>query len=134
MALEKRTSWGPATEPDADPYDLVVVGAGLSGLAAAFFYRKKRGPDARILVLDNHDDFGGHAKRNEFHHRGKMLLSFAGAQNLENPGAYSEASSALIADLGIDIDAMAANMTEPYTLAADFNAGQAMSYPALMVM
>ena len=54
----------PLTELDED-YDLVVVGAGLSGLAAAHFYREQR-PAARILLLDNHDDFGGHAKRNEF--------------------------------------------------------------------
>ena len=27
---------------------------------------------ARILILDNHDDFGGHAKRNEFHQGGPM--------------------------------------------------------------
>src|ERR1700752_4455964 len=47
-------------------YDLIVVGGGISGLAAACFYRAKTGPDARILILDNHDDFGGHAKRNEF--------------------------------------------------------------------
>lgn len=67
-------------------YDLVVVGAGVSGLAAAWYYRKKMGPDARILLLDNHDDFGGHARRNEFHHNGRMLLSLAGSQNLENPG------------------------------------------------
>ena len=55
-------------------YDLVVVGAGISGLAAAYFYRKQNGPDSRILILDNHDDFGGHAKRNEFWHEGKMYL------------------------------------------------------------
>ncbi|MCH1551358.1 MAG: FAD-dependent oxidoreductase, partial [Pseudomonadales bacterium] len=54
-------------------YDLVVVGAGMSGLAAAYYYRKKMGPGARILILDNHDDFGGHAKRNEFHHDGRMV-------------------------------------------------------------
>src|SRR5262249_36843841 len=51
-------------EPE-ERYDLVVVGGGISGLAAAFFYRRAN-PQARILVLDNHDDFGGHAKRNEF--------------------------------------------------------------------
>ena len=44
-------------------YDLVVVGAGISGLAAAWFYRKQMGPEARVLILDNHDDFGGHARR-----------------------------------------------------------------------
>ena len=57
------TSW-PPTKPE-EHYDLVIVGGGISGLAAARFYRKSR-PDARILILDNHDDFGGHAKRNEF--------------------------------------------------------------------
>ena len=53
-------------------YDLVVVGAGQSGLAAAWYYRKKMGADVKILLLDNHDDFGGHAKRNEFNQGGKM--------------------------------------------------------------
>ena len=64
-------------------YDLVVVGAGISGLAAAYLYRKQKGPDAKILILDNHDDFGGHAKRNEFQVDGKMLLAFGGSVNLE---------------------------------------------------
>lgn len=41
-----------------EQYDLVVLGGGLSGLAAAYFHQKLHGPDARILVLDNHDDFG----------------------------------------------------------------------------
>jgi spermidine dehydrogenase len=57
--------------PEADTdevYDLIVVGGGISGLAAAYFYRKTAGPRVRILVLDNHDDFGGHAKRNELCH------------------------------------------------------------------
>ena len=63
-------------------YDLVVVGAGQSGLAAAWYYRKKMGPSAKILLLDNHDDFGGHAKRNEFHQDGNMVLGLGGAQNI----------------------------------------------------
>ena len=41
-----------------EAYDLVVVGAGLSGLASAYFYRQRFGPDSKILILDNHDDFG----------------------------------------------------------------------------
>src|SRR5688572_16958869 len=50
--------------PVEETYDLVVIGGGISGLAAAWFYRQKH-PAARVLILDNHDDFGGHAKRNE---------------------------------------------------------------------
>ena len=57
--------WG--VDETSEHYDLVVIGAGLSGLSAAYFYRQQH-PDARILILDNHDDFGGHAKRNEFEH------------------------------------------------------------------
>src|SRR4051812_32888069 len=45
--------------PIEERYDLVVVGGGISGLAAAWFYRV-RTPSARILILDNLDDFGGH--------------------------------------------------------------------------
>ncbi len=114
----------------AEHYDLVVVGGGMSGLAAAWFYRSKMGPDSRVLVLDNHDDFGGHAKRNEFHHRGRMVLSLGGAQNLENPGNYSNASAALLADLGIDVDAMAENMGARHVLAGDFGVDLAMSLPS----
>jgi spermidine dehydrogenase len=83
-------------------YDLVVVGGGISGLAAAYFYRKNAGEKARILVLDNHDDFGGHAKRNEFRSGGRMLLSYGGTQSIESPGKYSEVARGVLKDLGID--------------------------------
>ena len=91
-------------------YDLVVVGAGVSGLAAARFYQKRMGTDAKILLLDNHDDFGGHAKRNEFHHDGHMLLGIGGSVNLEGLDSYSAIASGLFDDLGIDREALAANM------------------------
>ena len=58
-------------------YDLIIVGAGISGLSAARFWREAR-PDAKILILDNHDDFGGHAKRNEFHLEDKLHLMNGG--------------------------------------------------------
>ena len=45
----------PQPEPGEDSYDLVIVGEGISGLAAAHFYRAQT-PGARILILDNHDD------------------------------------------------------------------------------
>jgi spermidine dehydrogenase len=67
-----------------EEYDLVVVGAGISGLTAAYAYRKAR-PNARVLVLDNHDDFGGHAKRNEFTHDGRTYIGYGGTQSIDSP-------------------------------------------------
>jgi spermidine dehydrogenase len=91
-----------APEAPEEQYDLVVVGAGISGLAAAYFYRRQHGPEARILLLDNHDDFGGHAKRNEFHQGGSMRLAWGGTVNLEYPH-YSDVARGLIEEIGVDI-------------------------------
>ena len=85
-----------------ETYDLVVVGAGISGLSAAYFFRKKAGKSAKILIIDNHDDFGGHAKRNEFQVGGRMVLGYGGTQSIESPGSYSKEAKALIQGLGID--------------------------------
>ena len=85
-----------------EAYDLIVVGGGLSGLAAAYFYRKLHGADASILILDNHDDFGGHAKRNEFHQGGPMRLAWGGTVNMEYT-KYSATAKGLLDELGIDI-------------------------------
>jgi len=84
-------------------YDLIVVGGGISGLAAAYFYKKSTGPKARILILDNHDDFGGHAKRNEFRAGNRLLLGYGGTQSIEAPGRYSKESIGLLKELGIDV-------------------------------
>ena len=87
-----------------ESYDLVVVGGGISGLAAAYFYRQRAGKNARILILDNHDDFGGHAKRNEFQAGGRMVLSYGGTQSIESPGKYSDVAKALIRDIGVHVE------------------------------
>ena len=113
-------------------YDLVVVGAGMSGLAAAWFYRKKMGHQARVLILDNHDDFGGHAKRNEFHHEGRMVLSLGGAQNLDSPDSYGDVAGGLLIDLGIDedaIEAMDKNTPDNYLLGGKFHGSVGMTMP-----
>jgi spermidine dehydrogenase len=111
----------------AEHYDLVIVGAGVSGLAAARFYQKRMGSDARILLLDNHDDFGGHAKRNEFHEGGRMLLGVGGSVNLENPGDYSEMAKGILDELGIDLEAMKTNIGEFSILSSD--TGTALAFP-----
>ncbi|MBN8829942.1 MAG: NAD(P)/FAD-dependent oxidoreductase [Sphingomonadales bacterium] len=86
-----------------ESYDLVIVGGGLSGLAAAHFYRKAVGPKARILILDNHDDFGGHAKRNEFLVDGKPVVINGGTLNIESPERYNRWAAQVLEDIGVDL-------------------------------
>jgi len=96
-----------------EEYDLVVVGAGISGLAAAQYYRKRFGKDARILLLDNHDDFGGHAKRNEFHQGGQMRLALGGTHNLEH-WQFSDIVNAMMEELGVDVEDLRKNREFDY--------------------
>lgn len=103
-------SWGNARWPRPDNrtndiYDLVVVGAGLSGLAAAYMYRARTGGDPKILVIDNHDDFGGHAKRNEFDVDGSHLIGYGGSQSIDSPAKYSAVSAQMLKDAGVDTEA-----------------------------
>jgi spermidine dehydrogenase len=98
--------WRNPTDVD-ESYDLVVVGAGISGLAAAHFYRAAH-KDARILILDNHDDFGGHAKRNEFQHAGERYLSIGGSVFLEYSD-YGAVTLELLREIGIDIERLREN-------------------------
>ncbi|MDT8429767.1 MAG: FAD/NAD(P)-binding protein [Pseudomonadales bacterium] len=98
-----RDGSSPRAEPTGENYDLVVVGGGISGLAAAWFFRQSVGLDARILILDNHDDFGGHAKRNEFTYQGRKILVNGGTLNMEQPSHYSTVARSLLRELGIDI-------------------------------
>ncbi len=107
LAREGRRDWGSVQEPDPEIYDLVVVGGGASGLSAAYFYRQKH-PRARILILDNHDDFGGHAKRNELQAAGRTLLTHGGSEILQEPDDYSDVAKGLFHDLGIHPKRLAA--------------------------
>src|SRR5210317_1305750 len=94
------TTWkSGAVEED---YDLVVVGGGISGLSAAHFYRREH-PSARILVLDNHDDFGGHAKRNEFQVNGQTRIAYGGTESIDTPSGYSDVSKDLLQDIGVNL-------------------------------
>ena len=91
----------PTGESTGEVYDLVVVGGGLSGLAAAYYFRKKAGPKAKILVLDNLDGFGGHAQRNEFEYGGRVLYANAGSSYLVSPSDWSAEAKSILTDLGI---------------------------------
>jgi spermidine dehydrogenase len=103
-SLRDGTFWktAPPSIDTNEVYDLVVVGAGISGLAAAHFFRERVGTSARILILENHDDFGGHAKRNEFHLGGKLQLCNGGTFLIDSPTPYSAQADGLLKKLGID--------------------------------
>jgi spermidine dehydrogenase len=106
-SLRDGTFWDTAGKPQdtGETYDLIIVGGGISGLAAAHYYRKAMGAKARILILDNHDDFGGHAKRNEFRVGSAFRLGFGGTFSIESPAPYSRVAKSLIEELGIDVPA-----------------------------
>jgi spermidine dehydrogenase len=96
----------PEFADTGEQYDLVVVGAGLSGLAAAWFYRNQTSPGARILLLDNHDDFGGHARRNEYQLGGKLHLMNGGTLMIDSPRPYSPVAGGLLRSLGVDVEGL----------------------------
>ncbi|MEE9218223.1 MAG: NAD(P)-binding protein [Acidobacteriota bacterium] len=93
---------GPEVDT-GERYDLVVVGGGISGLAAAYFFRKAAGPRAKILVLDNHNDFGGHCVRNEFQHGKRLLIGYGGTQSIDGPSSFSAEAGGLLREVGIEV-------------------------------
>ena len=101
-ALRDGRDWGRATA-DSETYDLIVVGGGISGLSAAYFFRKMAGSKARVLIIENHDDFGGHARRNEYYAGGRMILGYGGTQSIAGPKLYSRESMGLLRELGVDV-------------------------------
>lgn len=93
-----------AAEVDPGIEDLVVVGAGLSGLAGGHLFQRHAGRPVRMLLIDALDDIGGHARRNEFVSRsGVRLIGYGGSQSLDSPGLFSPATHSLLSDLGIEL-------------------------------
>ena len=106
-SLRDGTFWAHAEAPEAldTDYDLIIVGGGISGLASARFFRQAN-PGARVLILENHDDVGGHAKRNEFHLGGRTELINGGTLEIDSPRPYSKISDGVLKSLGIDPPAL----------------------------
>jgi spermidine dehydrogenase len=95
---------GGTVERDDGVEDLVVVGAGISGLAGAWLFRRHAGRPVRVLVLDALDEVGGHARRNEFVSRsGRRLVGYGGSQSLDTPGLFSPAVHGLLQGVGIEL-------------------------------
>lgn len=91
-------------ERDHGVEDLVIVGAGISGLAGAWLYRQHAGRPVRVLVFDALDQVGGHARRNEFVSRsGRRLVGYGGSQSLDTPGLFSPAANSVLEGVGIDL-------------------------------
>lgn len=94
-----------AARPTGESYDLVVVGGGISGVSAAFEWLRND-PSARVLILDNHDEIGGHARRNEFAPKGRMgpLIGYGGSQSIEAPSVWTAEGKALLDRLGVELE------------------------------
>jgi spermidine dehydrogenase len=115
--LRDGTFWNTAGHPEStgQTYDLIVVGGGISGLSSARFFHRAAGKTARVLILENHDDFGGHAKRNEFQVDKTFMLGFGGTFSIESPAPYSPVAKSVIQGLGIDVPSYATHLdTKPY--------------------
>ena len=115
-ALRDGTFWSsaPPANRTADEYDLIFVGAGISGLAAAYFFQKRHGFSKKVLILDNHDDFGGHAKRNEFGSGRQLRISNAGSFNIYAGGDSTRFQREIYGDLGIDVAGLARDTVDPH--------------------
>jgi spermidine dehydrogenase len=122
LAFAGRRDWGSIDVADSDTYDLVVVGGGLSGQAAAY-HPLRKDPGARILILDNHDDFGGHAKRNEFRSGDRTLIGYGGSQTLESPQYYSDVTKALLREIGIELKRLDAGYDQNFYRRHDLAGG-----------
>jgi spermidine dehydrogenase len=107
-SLRDGTFWKKVGAPvdTRETYDLVVIGGGISGLAAAHFFLAKAPRNARVLILENHDDFGGHARRNEFHLGGKLQLLNGGTLEIDSPTPYSPQADGLLREIGIHPEAL----------------------------
>jgi len=84
----------PATTTDTGQlFDLVIVGGGLSGLTAAYYFLKATGGSKTCLILENHPMFGGEARQNEFLVDGYRLIGPQGSNDFGVPKAGSATQS-----------------------------------------
>ena len=79
----------PDVVDTGEKYDCIVVGGGISGLAAALFFKRRAGDGTKCLVLDDHPIFGGEAKRNEFLVDGQRLIAHQGSAFYPVPYPHS---------------------------------------------
>jgi spermidine dehydrogenase len=80
----------PANVKDTgEVYDLVVVGGGISGLTAAYYFHKATGGAKTCLILENHPIFGGEARQNDFQVNGYRLIGPQGSNQGSVPRAGS---------------------------------------------
>jgi spermidine dehydrogenase len=122
LGREGKTDWGPINKLTDERYDLVVVGAGISGLSAAYFYLKQN-PKATILIIENHDDFGGHARRNEFQVGDEKLLTYGGAQAMTEPESYSDVVKVFLEQLGVGLDRVETSFQQDFYKKHGLSAG-----------
>lgn len=88
-------------------YDLLVVGGGFSGLAAAHYFNQIKGSGGKALVLENHGMFGGNARRDTFNIDGRTLHAPQAsivAQDLPPAFAMPSAVEPLFEQIGVQLN------------------------------
>ena len=104
-----------AASPTGETFDLVVVGGGFGGLAAAFQFHA--GIDGRTcLVLDNHPVFGGEAKENEFSVGGYRLFGPQGSNGFMPPVGRTTLSDDVWRAVGMPMEYEFADADETFDL------------------
>lgn len=94
-----------------DPqFDLIVVGAGLSGLAAAYYWCSRVDASASVLVLEASARIGGSSVRHTFDVEGRALIAPGGAQELVFPSSFAPNVTDTLAAIGVDIEHLASRV------------------------
>ncbi|MFE0023799.1 NAD(P)-binding protein [Amycolatopsis sp. NPDC059021] len=100
MTNARSASQAPTSATRA--FDLIVIGGGIAGLSAAYYWIADVDRNARILIIEQSARIGGPAIQHTFDVNGQRLISPGGAHELTFPSAFAPAVKSAMSVLGIE--------------------------------